>query len=69
MSEESDRRSELAHGGLVSRDGNMVTLGDGCRWWLNGEPWARDAADALIVHDRQRTTFDATPLVRAAMRS
>lgn len=52
MSEANDRRSELAHGGIASREGNMVTLGDGSRWWLNGAPWARDAADALIVRDR-----------------
>ena len=48
-----ERREELAHGGLMQRDGNLVTLGDGSRWWLNGEQWARNEADALIVHDRQ----------------
>lgn len=46
-----DRAEELAHGGLASRDGDLVTLGDGRRWWLNGDQWARDEADALIHHD------------------
>jgi hypothetical protein len=54
MSQESDRHEELAHGGLVSRDGDMVTLGDGNRWWLNGTGWARNEADALMVKDRNR---------------
>lgn len=50
----SDERSEeLAHGGLIRREGDMVTLGDGARWWLNGEAWAREEADALIVRDRR----------------
>lgn len=47
------RREELAHGGLVSRSGDMVTLGDGSRWWLNGTQWARNEADATIAHDRR----------------
>lgn len=55
----SDRAEELAHGGLVSRDGDLVTLGDGARWWLNGQQWARDEADALIVHDRMAGARDA----------
>lgn len=54
MSQEADRRAELAHGGLVSRSGDLVTLGDGSRWWLNGEPWARNEADAVIVRDQSR---------------
>lgn len=53
--QEIDRKNELAHGGLVSRSGDIVTLGDGVQWWLNGAPWARSEADALIVRD-QRTT-------------
>lgn len=48
----ADRKSEFAHGGLVSRSGEIVTLGDGSQWWLNGAPWARNEADALIVRDR-----------------
>lgn len=48
-----ERREELAHGGLASRSGDMVTLGDGSRWWLNGTDWARQQADALIVRDAQ----------------
>jgi hypothetical protein len=52
MSEANDRRSELAHGGIASREGDIVTLGDDSRWWLNGEQWARDAADTLIIRDR-----------------
>ena len=54
MSADSDRREELAHGGLVSRTGDLVTLGDGSRWWLNGEPWARARADQTIRVDRIR---------------
>lgn len=53
MGQSEDRREELAHGGLVNRTGDMVTLGDGSKWWLNGAEWARDEADALIVRDRQ----------------
>jgi len=52
MTADSERREELAHGGLISRDGDLVTLGDGSRWRLNGTPWARNEADALIIHDR-----------------
>lgn len=48
----NERAEELAHGGLAKREGNLVTLGDGSRWWLNGMQWARDEADALIVRDR-----------------
>lgn len=55
----SDRAEELAHGGLVSRDGDIVTLGDGSRWWLCGTPWARNEADALIHIDRSRTAYTA----------
>jgi hypothetical protein len=46
-----DRAEEFAHGGLASRDGDLVTLGDGVQWWLVGEEWARNEADALIHHD------------------
>lgn len=49
-----DRAEELEHGGLASRDGDMVTLGDGVRWWLNGTASARAEADALIVRDAAR---------------
>lgn len=52
----AERDEELAHGGLVRRDGDMVTLGDGSRWWLNGTSWARAEADALIVRDRALLT-------------
>ena len=51
-----DREEELLHGGLVARSGNMVTLGDGSRWWLNGQPWARNEADATIAHDLRVNT-------------
>lgn len=47
-------RPELAHGGIASRDGDMCTLGDGAQWWLNGDQWARDEADALIIEDAPR---------------
>lgn len=47
----TDKRPELAHGGIASREGDLVTLGDGVQWWLNGAQWARDEADALIVQD------------------
>lgn len=49
-----DRAEELAHGGLASREGDLVTLGDGVQWWLNGAPWARAEADGLIVQDVAR---------------
>lgn len=50
----SDDRPELAHGGIASREGDLTTLGDGVKWWLNGDQWARDEADALIVRDVAR---------------
>lgn len=50
----TDKRPELAHGGIASREGDMVTLGDGVQWWLNGTQWARDEADALIIEDAPR---------------
>lgn len=49
-----ERREELAHGGIASRDGDMATLGDGVQWWLNGAQWARDETDGLIHQDRAR---------------
>lgn len=52
----SERREELAHGGIAARSGDMVILGDGSRWWLNGSAWARDAADQTIRADRTRIT-------------
>lgn len=52
MSDED--RPELAHGGIASREGDLVTLGDGVQWWLNGTQWARDEADALIIQDASR---------------
>ena len=51
---DSDRRAEIAHGGLIARSGDMVTLGDGSRWWLNGSAWARNEADATIAVDAPR---------------
>lgn len=56
-----ERAEELAHGGIASREGDMVTLGDGVQWWLNGTQWARDEADALIVQDRARVADMRTP--------
>lgn len=50
----SDERPELAHGGIASREGDLVTLGDGVQWWLNGTQWARDETDALIIEDAPR---------------
>lgn len=55
MGQQEDRKNEQAHGGLISRDGDIVTLGDGARWWLNGTPWARNEADALIARQRNRS--------------
>lgn len=49
-----DRAEELEHGGLASREGDRVTLGDGVQWWLNGASSARAEADALIVQDAAR---------------
>lgn len=54
---ERERAEELAHGGLASRDGDLVTLGDGVQWWLNGTPWARSEADGLISRDGARVAF------------
>lgn len=48
MTTTRDEREENAHGGIVSRSGDMATLGDGSRWWLNGSQWARNEADAAI---------------------
>lgn len=50
----SAERHELAHGGIASREGDLVTLGDGVQWWLNGAQWARDETDALIPRDAAR---------------
>jgi hypothetical protein len=55
----SDRTEELAHGGLVSRTGDIVTLADGSRWWLNGTAWARSEADTLTHIDRPRAEYTA----------
>ena len=54
MSADSERREELAHGGIASREGDVATLGSGVQWWLNGAQWARDETDMLIVRDRAR---------------
>ena len=54
--QEHDRAAARAHGGIVRRDGDMATLGDGSQWWLNGTPWARAEADAVIARSRQRDT-------------
>lgn len=53
-----EREEELAHGGLVSRDGDIVTLGSGVRWWLNGTAWARAEADMQIAHDRKEVRHE-----------
>lgn len=50
----TDKRPELAHGGIASRKGDVATLGDGVQWWLNGAQWARDETDALIPRDAAR---------------
>lgn len=49
-----ERREELANGGIASREGDLVTLGNGVQWWLNGTQWARDETDALIIEDAPR---------------
>jgi len=49
MGQSEDRAAERAHGGIVHRGGDMVALGDGSQWWLNGTPWARVEADALTI--------------------
>jgi len=59
---ERERAEELAHGGLASRDGDRVTLGDGVQWWLNGASWARHEADGLIVRDQARVAFTQSAL-------
>jgi hypothetical protein len=55
-----ERAEELAHGGLVSREGNIVSLGDGSQWWLIDQPWARNEADTLIPRDRTMTMTSPT---------
>ena len=50
----TDERPELAHCGIASREGDLVTLGDGVQWWLNGSQWARDEAAMLVIQDRER---------------
>jgi hypothetical protein len=50
----TDDRPDLAHGGIASREGDVATLGTGVQWWLNGDQWARDEADGLIVRDAAR---------------
>lgn len=52
-----ERAEELAHGGIASREGDLVTLGDGVQWWLNGAQWARDETDALIPRDAARVAY------------
>lgn len=54
MSQERDKRMEAAHGGIVRRDGDIATLGDGSQWWLNGSQWARDEADAATSRNARR---------------
>lgn len=54
VSLESDLRFERAHGGIVHRGGDLVTLGDGLQVWLNGAPWARDESDAAIAANPNR---------------
>ena len=56
MSLERDLAAERAHGGAVNRSGDLVTLGDGSRWWLNGEAWARAETDAAIASRYTATT-------------
>lgn len=52
MSQERDRAQERAHGGVIQRQGDMVTLGDGAQWWLNGTAWARAETDAVMARER-----------------
>jgi hypothetical protein len=52
--QERERAEEKAHGGIASRDGDMATLGDGARWWVNRDPWAHAVVDAAIEQDRAR---------------
>jgi len=54
MSTDGERSEELAHGGIADRDGDMATLGDGVRWWVNRDAWAHMVVDATIERDRAR---------------
>jgi hypothetical protein len=45
---------ERAHGGAIGRSGDIETLGDGTRVWLNGTQWARDETDAAISATSRR---------------
>lgn len=56
MGQREDRAAERAHGGIVHRDGDLATLGDGSRWWLNGTAWARAEADGVIASGRERAS-------------
>lgn len=49
MSQSIDRARERAAGGIVSRSGDIATMGNGAQWWLNGTQWARAEADAAIA--------------------
>lgn len=55
MSIGKDLAFERAHGGIVSRNGDMATLGGGIQVWLNGAPWARNEADASIAANPNRS--------------
>lgn len=59
MSLERDLREERAAGGIVSRSGDIATMGNGEQWWLNGTEWARAEADAGVMASRR----DRQPLV------
>jgi len=61
-----ERREELAHGGVASRDGDLVTLGTGVQWWLNGAQWARDEADGLIPQDAALVAYTRQQLRQRA---
>ena len=61
-----ERREELAHGGVASRDGDLVTLGTGVQWWLNGAPWARAETDALIPRDAALVAYTRQQLRQRA---
>lgn len=61
-----ERAEELAHGGIARHEGDLVTLGDGVQWWLNGAYWARAEADALIVRDAPLVAFRAQQMRQRA---
>ncbi|WP_298745276.1 hypothetical protein [uncultured Microbacterium sp.] len=59
MSMSKDLAKERAAGGTIHRACDIATMGNGAQWWLNGQQWARDEADASIRANVHRITQHA----------